>query len=58
MTERAAPEPFFEVLIVGAGISGIGAGIELLRRGVSSFLLVEGASELGGTWRRPTVRTS
>jgi cation diffusion facilitator CzcD-associated flavoprotein CzcO len=43
-----------EVLIVGAGLSGIGAGIELLRRGVSSFLLVEAAQELGGTWRDNT----
>lgn len=40
-----------DVLIVGAGISGIGAGIELLRRGNSSFLLIEGATDLGGTWR-------
>jgi cyclohexanone monooxygenase len=43
-----------EVLIVGAGISGIGAGIELLRRGNPSFVLIEAASELGGTWRDNT----
>ena len=43
-----------EVLIVGAGISGIGAGIELLRRGNASFALLEAASELGGTWRDNT----
>jgi cation diffusion facilitator CzcD-associated flavoprotein CzcO len=43
-----------EVLIVGAGISGIGAGIELLRRGNRSFVLIEGAKELGGTWRDNT----
>ena len=46
--------PDFEVLIVGAGISGIGAGIELLRRGNASFVLIEAASELGGTWRDNT----
>lgn len=46
--------PDVEVLIVGAGISGIGAGIELLRRGNSSFVLIEAASELGGTWRDNT----
>ena len=45
------PGPHCDVLIVGAGISGIGAGIELLRRGNRSFLLVEGAADLGGTWR-------
>ncbi|HSH74697.1 MAG TPA: NAD(P)/FAD-dependent oxidoreductase [Longimicrobiales bacterium] len=45
----AAPE--VEALIVGAGISGIGAGIELLRRGNGSFTILEAKGELGGTWR-------
>jgi cation diffusion facilitator CzcD-associated flavoprotein CzcO len=43
-----------EVLIVGAGISGIGAGIKLLRRGHSSVILLEAEQELGGTWRDNT----
>ncbi len=43
-----------DVLVVGAGISGIGAGIELLRRGSLSFLIVESAADLGGTWRDNT----
>jgi cation diffusion facilitator CzcD-associated flavoprotein CzcO len=43
-----------EVLIVGAGISGIGAGMELLRRGRSSFMLLEAEQQLGGTWRDNT----
>ena len=43
-----------DVLIVGAGISGIGAGIELLRRGNASFVILEAANELGGTWRDNT----
>jgi cation diffusion facilitator CzcD-associated flavoprotein CzcO len=43
-----------EVLIVGAGISGIGAGIELLRRGRPSFILLEAEQQLGGTWRDNT----
>jgi cation diffusion facilitator CzcD-associated flavoprotein CzcO len=47
-------KPDVEVLIVGAGISGIGAGIELLRRGNASFALLEAGSELGGTWRDNT----
>src|SRR5687768_7729392 len=46
--------PDVETLIVGAGISGIGAGIELLRRGHPSFALLESASALGGTWRDNT----
>ncbi len=43
-----------DVLIVGAGISGIGAGIELLRSGNGSFVILEAADELGGTWRANT----
>jgi cation diffusion facilitator CzcD-associated flavoprotein CzcO len=43
-----------EVLIVGAGISGIGAGIELLKRGNRSFALLEAGGEPGGTWRDNT----
>ena len=46
--------PDVETLIVGAGISGIGAGIELLRRGDRSFALLESESALGGTWRDNT----
>lgn len=40
-----------EVLVVGAGISGIGLGIELKKRGQESFVLLEAADDLGGTWR-------
>jgi cation diffusion facilitator CzcD-associated flavoprotein CzcO len=43
-----------EVLIVGAGISGIGAGIALLRRADRRFLIVEAERDLGGTWRDNT----
>ena len=54
MAEPMASRTYLDVLIVGAGISGIGAGIELLRRGISSFLLVEASTDLGGTWRDNT----
>jgi cation diffusion facilitator CzcD-associated flavoprotein CzcO len=47
-------KPDVETLIIGAGISGIGAGIELLRRGHRSFALLESAGTLGGTWRDNT----
>jgi len=40
-----------EVLVVGAGISGIGAAIALKERGFTEVILLEGADELGGTWR-------
>ncbi len=43
-----------EVVVVGAGVSGIGVGIELLRRGYNSFTLLDAARELGGTWRDNT----
>lgn len=43
-----------DVVIVGAGISGIATGIELLRRGQRSFVLLEAGKELGGTWRDNT----
>jgi cation diffusion facilitator CzcD-associated flavoprotein CzcO len=46
--------PDFEVVIVGAGISGIGAGIDLLRRGNGSFAVLEAAATPGGTWRDNT----
>jgi cation diffusion facilitator CzcD-associated flavoprotein CzcO len=40
-----------DVVIVGAGFSGIGMGIQLARRGRESFIVLEQASEIGGTWR-------
>ncbi len=43
-----------ETLIVGAGISGICAGIGLLRKSLTSFVLLEAKEELGGTWRENT----
>jgi len=54
MTMSQDSETDVEVLVVGAGISGIGTGIELLRRGFPSFAVLEAASELGGTWRDNT----
>jgi cation diffusion facilitator CzcD-associated flavoprotein CzcO len=44
----------FEVVVVGAGISGIGMGIALLEAGMPSFVLLEAESDLGGTWRDNT----
>jgi len=41
----------FDVLIVGAGISGIGAGYHLQRNCPSKrYAILEGRSTLGGTW--------
>ncbi|MBI3227490.1 MAG: NAD(P)/FAD-dependent oxidoreductase [Mycolicibacterium cosmeticum] len=43
-------EPQFHTLIVGAGFSGIGAAIKLDEAGLPDYLIVEAASEAGGTW--------
>jgi cation diffusion facilitator CzcD-associated flavoprotein CzcO len=43
-----------EVLIVGAGISGVGAAIRLREAGVDDVLILEKADTFGGTWRANT----
>jgi monooxygenase len=56
----AAPE-HFDVLIVGAGLSGIGAAWHLEdRRPGTSYAILEGREDLGGTWdlfRYPGIRS-
>jgi cation diffusion facilitator CzcD-associated flavoprotein CzcO len=42
--------PHHEILIVGAGFSGIGVAIALDRAGLHNHLLVEEADGFGGTW--------
>lgn len=37
--------------IIGAGFGGLGAAIRLQAEGYTDFVLLEGASEVGGTWR-------
>ncbi len=39
------------IVIVGAGISGICAGIRLRRAGFDDILILEKAERIGGTWR-------
>lgn len=55
-----APE-HFDVLIVGAGISGIGAAVHIQKQSPDqSFAILEGRDNLGGTWdlfRYPGVRS-
>ncbi|HEV7890586.1 MAG TPA: NAD(P)/FAD-dependent oxidoreductase [Pyrinomonadaceae bacterium] len=50
-----------DVLIVGAGLSGVGAGCHLTRRcPEKSFVILEGRERMGGTWdlfRYPGVRS-
>ncbi|SEK68043.1 flavin-containing monooxygenase [Rhodococcus maanshanensis] len=42
------------VLIIGAGFSGMGMAIQLLKAGRSDFVILEKADEVGGTWRENT----
>ncbi|TDZ87431.1 4-hydroxyacetophenone monooxygenase [Mycobacteroides salmoniphilum] len=46
--ERAVPD--HEVVIIGAGFGGIGAGVELTKRGVHDFVILEKWGAAGGTW--------
>ncbi|APT09686.1 MULTISPECIES: flavin-containing monooxygenase [Mycobacteriaceae] len=39
------------VLIIGAGFAGLGTAIQLLKRGIDDFVILERAGEVGGTWR-------
>jgi cation diffusion facilitator CzcD-associated flavoprotein CzcO len=51
----------FDVIIVGAGLSGVGAGVHLHERCPGkSYLILEGRPSMGGTWdlfRYPGVRS-
>ena len=38
------------VVIVGAGVSGLCTGIQLLKAGISSFTILEKSQKVGGTW--------
>ncbi|RBP52721.1 flavin-containing monooxygenase [Arenicella xantha] len=41
-------------LIIGAGFAGLCMGIKLKEAGLSDFLILEKADDLGGTWRENT----
>jgi hypothetical protein len=51
----------FDVVVVGAGLSGIGAGYHLQTKSPDrSYVILEGRSDIGGTWdlfRYPGVRS-
>lgn len=46
--------PHARVAILGTGFSGLGTAIRLKKRGHEDFVLIEQASDVGGTWRDNT----
>ena len=48
-------QPNLQVVIVGAGLSGICMGIQLKRAGIHSFTILEKSQEVGGTWHDNSV---
>ncbi len=47
---RPSPATEFEVVILGAGMSGLCMAIQLQRAGLQDFLIVEKSTGIGGTW--------
>lgn len=48
---RSITQPDHDIMIVGAGFSGLGAGIRLKSKGIEDFVIVESGDDVGGTWR-------
>ncbi|AHH95285.1 flavin-containing monooxygenase [Kutzneria albida] len=46
--------PEYEVVVVGAGFGGLGAAIALRAAGLTDFVILERAADIGGTWRDNT----
>lgn len=46
--------PDHDVIVIGAGFSGIGAGIGLKKMGVENFLILEKSDGVGGAWHDNT----
>src|SRR5689334_20610623 len=46
-----APVREVYIAIIGAGFGGLGAAIRLREVGIEDFVVIEGACDLGGTWR-------
>jgi len=47
-------QPSYDVLIIGAGFSGIGAAIKLDEAGFGNFLVLEQSDGVGGAWHANT----
>lgn len=60
-TSTQSTDTDFDVVVIGAGISGIGAAYHLkTRRPATSFVVLDGATAIGGTWnlfKYPGIRS-
>ena len=44
-------QPDHEVVVIGAGLGGLGTAIKLREAGITDFVILERAHDIGGTWR-------
>lgn len=56
VSNRSSARPLqdFPIVIVGTGFSGIAMAVQLKEAGIESFVMLEKASDVGGTWRDNT----
>lgn len=54
MTNSTPARADHPIVVIGAGFGGIAIAAELRRAGITDFVILERASELGGTWRDNT----
>ena len=52
--KKTTAAPDVDVLIVGAGFSGLGLAVRLKTAGRDRFLVIEKGDDVGGTWRDNT----
>ncbi len=50
MTATATDRQRVDIVIVGGGFAGIGLGHRLKKAGLTDFVLLDRATEVGGTW--------
>jgi cation diffusion facilitator CzcD-associated flavoprotein CzcO len=49
--EAAIPKtPHHRLVIIGAGIAGVGLGVRLRQAGIEDFVICERNESVGGTW--------
>lgn len=49
-TNGSGSLPTYDVVIIGAGLGGIGAGVALRRAGIENFVIIDKWPKVGGTW--------